>query len=185
MLSLRVEEKLEMRLVADRYEEELYEAIREDLDHLHHWMQWAVSDYDRRMTRAFIKDSRRQFADGKSVNLLIFDRNVLAGGIGFNFLDTVNKWTELGYWLGEKHTGRGIVTKCSRVLIDNAFDEYEMQRVVIRCAKGNQKSRAVPERLGFTEEGTMRNAEWLHDRFEDLVVYSVLRDEWMARRGKH
>jgi ribosomal-protein-serine acetyltransferase len=48
----------------------------------------------------------------------------------------------------------------------------------MRCAVENKKSRKIPERLGFREEGTIRQAEWLHEHFIDLVIYGMLASEW-------
>jgi ribosomal-protein-serine acetyltransferase len=55
--------------------------------------------------------------------------------------------------------------------------------VEIGCAPGNRKSCAIPERLGFTREGVLRQREWLYDHFVDHVVYGILAEEWRARRG--
>jgi ribosomal-protein-serine acetyltransferase len=66
-------------------------------------------------------------------------------------------------------------------LLDYAFRNLGMNRVEIRCATGNTRSRAIPERLGFKEEGTVRQAEWLYDHYVDHVVYSMLRDEWCEK----
>ncbi len=70
------------------------------------------------------------------------------------------------------------MTAACRKLIDYAFDELKMNRVEIRCAAANARSRAVPERLGFQQDGILRQSEWLHDAFVDLVVYSTLTGEW-------
>ncbi len=180
MRSLPVEEGLVLRPVSEEHVDELFNAVRQNFDHLHEWMQWAVKGYSIKDTRAFVEQSIRQFATKETLNFLIVADGRIAGGIGLNFVDTLNKGTEIGYWLSEDATGKGIVTRCTRRLITYAFEHLAMHRVVIRVASGNSRSRRVPERLGFTEEGTMRECEWLHDRFVDLVVYSMLREEWNA-----
>ena len=167
-----------MRLVSDEDAERLCALVQENFRHLREWMQWAVEGYSVGHTRSFIESSVRQYAKGESMNLLIELDGEIVGGSGLNFIDRNNRGTEIGYWLDRGHNGKGIVTKCCRALIRYAFDELGMHRVVIRCAYGNTKSRAIPERLGFTEEGTLRECEWLHDGYVDLVVYSLLRSEW-------
>ena len=65
-------------------------------------------------------------------------------------------------------------------MIEYAFRDLNMNRIEIRCGTGNAKSRAIPERMGFKNEGVARGSEWLHDRFIDLVVYAMLADEWVS-----
>ena len=181
---LRVEQNLEMRLVAESDAQEICAVVMKNFEHLHEWMQWAVSGYNIELTRAFISLSLKQFEKGETMNLLIIRDERIAGGIGLNVIDYVNRGTELGYWLDNELTGKGIVSKCCRALIDHAFGTMALHRVVIRCASGNTKSRGIPERLGFRKEGTMRDAELLHGRYVDLVVYSMLEREWRAIRSK-
>jgi ribosomal-protein-serine acetyltransferase len=59
-------------------------------------------------------------------------------------------------------------------LVDHAFDEWKLHRVQIRAATGNTKSRAIPERLGFEQEGILLEAERVGDRYQDLVLYARL-----------
>jgi ribosomal-protein-serine acetyltransferase len=72
------------------------------------------------------------------------------------------------------------MTKSCRALVEHAFRELRLNRVEIFCAVDNRRSRAIAERLGFTLEGTHRQAEWVHDHFKDLVAYSMLAREWKA-----
>lgn len=178
MVTILVEQDLEMRLVAEEYAEEVCEAVLRNFDHLHKWMQWAVEGYGIGHTRSFFSLSLRQFGRKESMNLLIFHKGSVIGGSGLNFIDTVNRGTEIGYWLDKEHTGKGVVTKCCRALIEHSFRELAMHRINIRVASENAPSRAIPERLGFTEEGTLRQAELLHGKFVDLVVYGLLRSDW-------
>ncbi len=76
------------------------------------------------------------------------------------------------------------MTAACRAMVNHAFDELNLHRVEIKCATGNRKSCAIPERLGFTKEGVIKDGEWLYDRFVDLVLYRMLDQEWESlRRG--
>ena len=66
--------------------------------------------------------------------------------------------------------------------MDHALLDLKLNRVEIRCATENTRSRAIPERLSFTQEGVMRQVQWLHDRYVDHVVYSMLAEQWREIR---
>lgn len=72
----------------------------------------------------------------------------------------------------------GIVTAACRVVIDEGFHNFGLHRIEIRCAVENRRSAAVPRRLGFVEEGVLREAEWLYDHWVDLRVFSMLAHDW-------
>jgi ribosomal-protein-serine acetyltransferase len=76
------------------------------------------------------------------------------------------------------HQGRGIVTRCCHALLDHLFDERGLHRVEIRCATGNLRSCAVPQRLGFRREGVLRHGEFGATGWLDLVVWGILEHEW-------
>lgn len=63
-------------------------------------------------------------------------------------------------------------------MIDYAFNQLKLNRVMIRAATENKKSRSIPERLGFQMEGCNKQSEWLYDHFVDLVIYSILKEDW-------
>ena len=105
-------------------------------------------------------------------------RAEIAGAIGLHTIDAVNRSTSIGYWLDEAHSGRGIMTRACRAVVTAAFRDYGLHRVEIRCATGNYRSCAIPLRLGFVEEGLLRQAGFLCDRWVDLRVFSALEQEW-------
>lgn len=178
MEELKCREGLALLPVSESRLEELHDLVVTNFDHLRQWMPWAVDGYSINHTRSFVAKSKRDFGTRTTMNYHVVEDGVLAGGIGLNFIDRVNRGTEIGYWLGEDFTGRALMTLSVRRLTEFAFEELGMHRMNIRCAAGNTRSRSIPERLGFKEEGTLRDAEWLHDRFIDLVVYGMLRPEW-------
>ena len=98
--------------------------------------------------------------------------------IGYRGIDWRARATSIGYWLGEEFQGRGTMTESVRTLADHAIRIWELNRVEIRAAVENWRSRRIPERLGFREEGTLREAERVGDRALDSVVYSMLAQDW-------
>jgi ribosomal-protein-serine acetyltransferase len=102
----------------------------------------------------------------------------MAGVIGYISVGWSNRATSLGYWLAEELQGEGTMTAAVRVLTDHALAEWDLNRVEIRAASGNRRSRAIPERLRFRAEGTLRQAERVGDRYVDSVVYSMLAEDW-------
>ena len=72
------------------------------------------------------------------------------------------------------------MTNACRTLVTYAFHEWGLNKVEIHCAVGNIRSRAIPTRLGFTQEGSLREAEWVNDHFVDLVIYGMLAREWQG-----
>lgn len=173
-----VDENTMMAMVEMRDADELFALVDASRMYLREWLPWVDASRTKEDTEEFIGTAQKQYVDGNGFQCCIRFKGKIVGVIGFHRLDTIHKHTEIGYWLAEEHQGRGIMTKCCRALVDFAFREYEMNRVEIRAAVENHKSRAIPERLGFTHEGTLRESEWLYDHFVDGAVYSMLRDEW-------
>ncbi|MEC0276957.1 GNAT family N-acetyltransferase, partial [Peribacillus frigoritolerans] len=66
----------------------------------------------------------------------------------------------------------------AKALTDYAFIELKLDKVEIRVAEENKKSRGIPERLGFINEGCIRQAEWLYDHYVDHIVYGMLTKDW-------
>ena len=70
------------------------------------------------------------------------------------------------------------MTDACRAVLTHLFRELELHRVEIRCATGNARSAAIAKRLGFTLDGTLREAQLVGGRYHDLLVYGMLRQDW-------
>ena len=70
------------------------------------------------------------------------------------------------------------MTEAVRACVDHAFTTWKLNRVMIQAAVENTRSRAIPERLGFREEGILREVERIGDRMLDDVVYAMLAADW-------
>jgi ribosomal-protein-serine acetyltransferase len=180
MIKIQVEDGLYLKSLELKDSEDLLPLVDENRAYLREWLPWL--DMTRTIDEmiAFIESAIRQQAAGLGFQAGIWYQDRIVGVIGYHHLEWANRSTCIGYWLAEPFQRRGIMTKACRALVEYAFDDWHLNRIEIRCAIGNTKSRAIPERLGFRSEGTLREAEWLYDHYVDHVVYGMLADDWAA-----
>ena len=110
--------------------------------------------------------------------LIIFFNEELVGRIGLHHLDNDNKKASIGYWLTKNAEGKGIILKSCIKLISYGFEKLQLQRIEITAAVENTRSQAIPQKLHFKKEGILRKAELINNKFHDLIIYSMLKDEW-------
>ncbi|HEX3691673.1 MAG TPA: GNAT family protein [Solirubrobacteraceae bacterium] len=182
MLTHMLDERRWLRLLEESDAEELYAVVDANRAYLAQWMPWAEKD-DLEKVRDFIRSSR-QIADNGEFSLAIVDDDRIVGTVGFHRVDRANRSTSIGYWIAEGAQGRGTVTLAVSALLDYAFGAWNLNRIEIRAGAGNARSRAIPERLGFTQEGVRRQAERVGDRWVDHAVYAILASEWAQRSDR-
>ncbi len=166
-----------LRLLAESDTDELYELIDSNRGYLALWMPWAPAQ-TMEQTLAFILATREQLAGNSGFQVALTNQRRIVGVLGFHGVDWVNSATSLGYWLAESAQGQGIMTEAVSTLVDHALRGWQLNRVEIRAAVENLRSRAIPERLGFQREGILRQTMRLGDRYLDHVVYSMLAADW-------
>lgn len=180
ILSIRIDDDTQLRLHEKRYAQAYFDLIDQNRTYLREWMPWLDHETSVENTREYIKSALRQFADNGSLQTGIWYQGNIVGSIGYHPINWNTRKVEIGYWLAAPLQGKGLMTKSCKTLIAYAFDELGLNKVEIRCATENKRSRAIPERLGFTQEGILRQSEWLYDHFVDLVVYGMLASEWQS-----
>jgi ribosomal-protein-serine acetyltransferase len=176
---LKIDVESELELISQSRADELFDLIEDNREYLKEWLPWLDNNRYFQNTIDFIKISQIQYERNETVQFALMYKGKVAGVVGYHRIDWLNRSTSIGYWLGEQYQGKGLITKsCSKVL-DYSFGRMGLNRIEIRCATENLKSRAIPKRLGFKEEGLIREAEWLYDHFVDHVVYGMLESEWL------
>jgi ribosomal-protein-serine acetyltransferase len=177
---LAVTDECQLRLLEEADSEELYRVIEANRAYLARWMPWAAAQTPE-TTLEFILATRRQAAADDGFQAALVCDGAIIGIAGFHSVNWQHGSTTIGYWLAEQHQGRGLMTRAVRALVDLAFVEWGLHRVEIRAAIDNGGSRAIPERLGFREEGVQREAERIGERYNDLAVYGLLAREWVQQ----
>jgi ribosomal-protein-serine acetyltransferase len=182
MFERRIDDEVALALLEEQDAPTLFALVDANRPYLREWLPWLDAHTAVEHTAVFIRASLAQLAARDGLACGIQYRSALAGVAGLHRIDWPNRRSSIGYWVAQSHEGKGLVTRACTGLLDYAFGELGLNKVEIGCATGNAKSRAVPERLGFTHEGMLRQREWLYDHFVDHEVYGMLRAEWKERK---
>ncbi len=155
----------------------IFQAIDQNREFLSPWLPFVQDTHSQADTEAFIQSVTGSSSNNRDDVFLIWYKEHFAGLIGYKDTDRVNLKTEIGYWLVENMSGKGIITRSVKELVDYAFSQMNMNRIQIKCAVGNTKSSAIPKRLGFAFEGVERAGEKHHSGYLDLEIYSILKND--------
>ena len=178
MFCFKIDEDLQLRLLKERHAEELLGLLDRDREYFRQWL----ADTDSLKTLDDVKRAMKVwlegFANDTRLETGIWFQHQLIGVVGLDEIDQYQKTASMSYYLAAERQGHGTMTTCVRALVSYAFREMDLHRVVIYCPTENAKSRAIPERLGFREEGITRESWWLNDHFVDIAIYAMLAREW-------
>jgi RimJ/RimL family protein N-acetyltransferase len=100
------------------------------------------------------------------------------GGIGLDRVDWRHRRGEVGFWITPAARGRGLAKRAIRLIAGWAFDELGLKRMELTTTPENAATRGLALRLGFREEGTMRQRNLERGRRVDVMMFAVLKDEW-------
>lgn len=108
----------------------------------------------------------------------IWAGGTLLGGVLFRTMDVAMGVAEAGCWLEPAGTGRGLVTRACRVIIDWAIGERGLHRIEWQVSAANAPSIAVAKRLGMSRDGVLRESYRRHGTYVDVEIWSVLAHQW-------
>lgn len=152
-------------------------AVRETWDSLHQWMRWAENPEFFTAEQMEIRNRHvmASFLLRESFELLGIE--VATGQpvvwCGLHDIDWQARQCDTGYWVRLSAQGRGLATEAANALVRYAFGVLGMRRVGLTHSSGNEASRRIAEKLGFTLEGVQRGAALLPGgRFADRLLYA-------------
>ncbi len=171
-LPIIVDEHLSLVLADDSVAEAYRDLELGDLDHLRPWEELARPGLTTDDVRAYLTPGLTGWAEGTGVPTAIVLDGQVVGALAARITPTTAK-AEVGYWSASSAGGRGVMTRAVEALVAALFADG-LFRVELRTAADNRPSRAVAERLGFTLEGTLRQAYLIDGVRHDLCVYGRL-----------
>jgi RimJ/RimL family protein N-acetyltransferase len=133
-------------------------AVEESLEHLRPWMPWAMNEPTSLADKIQrLRLMRGQFDLGQDFTYAIFnpEETQVLGGTGLH-LRRGEQAREIGYWIHPAYLKQGLATEVAAALTAVAFLIDQVERVEIRCDPRNVASTAIPRKLGFNHEATLR-----------------------------
>ncbi|MDN2453466.1 GNAT family protein [Lactobacillus sp. UCMA15818] len=179
MFAYKIDSEVSLALPRPKIDAEpLFQIIEESRKELQVWLPWvpimkSVVDEEK-----FLTSVLKNFGSEHSLNTVILYKGTPAGMISFNKFNTTNQCADIGYWLGTKHVGNGIIHRAVAGICTLGFADYDIHKIEIHAAVENVRSNQVAKKAGFHFDGSLRANELLANGFHDENVWSLLKEEW-------
>ena len=160
----------------------LQKAVQENVEHLRPWMPWVKSEPEELKAKIErLRVFRADFDLSKNFLYGVFDphETELVGGTGLHPRVGSSAF-EIGYWIHVNHINKGYATEISAALTKVAFEIEHVNRVEIHCDPNNVRSAAIPKKLGYVYEATLRNrCENIEGELIDSMIWSLMREDYL------
>lgn len=176
----RINDYHQLRLLRSHDAKELFTLIEANRTHLSQWLSLLPTTQTVDDTRHFIGLTQERARNNQGFAAAICYHNAIVGVIGLHDVRWEDRCSSIGYWLAKPYQGKGLMTTSCQAVIHYGFTQLNLNRLSILCASENVRSQAIPERLGFHYEGTLRDAQWLYTRFVDHKIYAMLKRQWLS-----
>lgn len=171
-------EKVKLRPLKAENAFKIFELVNHNRKQFIEWMPWVKGTTKVSDTTQFVKDSLRKMRDRTAFVAEIWYFNDLVGLIDLQNINTIDRKASIGYWLCQTAQKKGIMTYAVKHIIEYGFTEYQLNRISILIAETNAKSIKIPQRLHMKQEGILRAFSTISGKSQNMVVFSVLRNEW-------
>ncbi|MFI5301204.1 MAG: GNAT family N-acetyltransferase [Polyangiales bacterium] len=161
----------------------LYEVFS-DPEVMRYWSRGPFTEHDE--ARLYLDSIRESFASRSLFQwgIVRVDDDTVVGTCTLASIDVGHRRAEIGYALGRRSWGAGLVTEAVTRVLDFAFDELSLHRIEADVDPRNARSIRTLERLGFTREGLLRERWHVAGEICDAAFYGLLAGEWYERRAR-
>ena len=139
---------------------------------------WAADELSRAAFRRRLRRYAQAQRAGTGQMYFVFDRKTgdLLGGCQLSNIrqGVAQSAASLGYWMGRRHAGKGLMTDAVVTLVRHAFDRLGFHRIEAACLPANVASRRVLTKAGFTAEGTARKYLKINGEWQDHLLFAVV-----------
>ncbi len=182
---LIIDESLALHMLRLESAAEIFGVIDRNRHALRTWLPFVDHTWKPTDTELFIRSVLNTQMPKRDIVYEIRCCGEFAGLIALKEIDAWNRKAELGYWLAPDFEHKGVMTRACRTLIYSAFRHMGLNRLQLKAGVGNAPSCRIAEKLGFQFEGIEHSGERLANRYIDLEVYGLLKNDWIKTATKH
>lgn len=157
--------------------EAIFALIDSERARIGQWLSWVALNTSTADTKQWMEKSWNAMSSGQGVTAVILVDGKPAGSVGVFGINPVSRYGEIGYWIGAAHEGTGIMSAAVRAMESLAWSQFDVVRMQIRAAVGNDRSAKVAERCGFAREGVMQAEAVLNGQPLDMALYGKTRED--------
>ena len=136
----QIDKDIKLKILEERESGQLFKLVDSNRKYLAEFLPFIEHTKRVEDSKHFIHSTLKQFIDGNGFHCGIWSDKELIGVIGLHYLDLVNKRTSIGYYLAEGFQKKGIMTRCTKALIQYVYEEYDINRIEIQMSIKNKGS---------------------------------------------
>jgi ribosomal-protein-serine acetyltransferase len=179
MFKLEINNEIHLELVHFSHAKEMLSLVNKNRELFSEWLLWVNSVREVEDEKKHIQSALEAYAKGQLVNCSIFYRGSLAGNVEIGMRKGYGiKKGELGYWLGEAFHGKGIMSHATAKMLEIGFEQYNLDKIMLKCAVKNERSCNVAKKLGMSHEGRQRDEIVVNGVVMDVDSYAILKKEY-------
>lgn len=156
----------------------MHDAMKDSFNVLKKWMPWAQTLASLRDTIMYLEEGEQLWRSipresvEQPLQIVDLADEIYLGATGIKPANLLVPSFEIGYWINQKHTGKGLISEAMNALTRYLFEVQKARRVEINCEEANKKSAKVVERINFQYEGKLRNHRLTADSHQ--ITHSLI-----------
>ncbi len=177
MVYYRIDDNIELELVSTYNADIILDLINRNREYLAKYLSWVDETTSTDVIIENTKKTLKAFGEKTGIGWVVkFDKQII-GRISIWEAEEKSRIFEVGYWIAEAFSRKGIMTECIKKVIDIGFDYLKAEKIEICCIDENTGSNRIPQKLGFLKEGTRRNSLKIRDKIYNMNIYGLLKEE--------
>ena len=180
---IHIDAEITLRAFRESDAAPMFEIIERDREYLAEFLPWVDDVATVEDEAEFVKNTMSQPTTGTEAraSFIIEYRSEIAGTIGVRLTDSPSRIGEIGYLLAEPMQHKGVMTRACEAVTRHGFAEMDLRRIEIYADPENPRSRAIPLRLGYSDDGISPYAMRATGKTRQMAAYSMTIEDWRTR----